>query len=51
MNANSRGSVIPVRKATREPAIMNAHTAFLCSSSALTAIAIATAGRPNIIVG
>ena len=51
MNVNSNGSVIPVKNATIDPAIIYAQTADLCSFSDFIAIAIATAGNPNIIVG
>ena len=50
-NANSSGSVTPVKNATAAAESMNAHTAFLCSLSAFLAIANPTAGRPNIIIG
>ena len=51
MNANSSGSVTPVRNEQSAAESMMPPTAFLCSGRASCQIASAAAGRANIMIG
>ena len=51
MNANSSGSVTPVKNEANAAAIIKDAVNFFLSSRAVWYIAKAPAGRPNIITG
>ncbi len=51
MNANSSGSVTPVRNAVRPAADRMPMATFFCFGLATWIIASAAAGRPNIRIG